>query len=195
MSTETQDPRVQKFELQNFAASRNLIIHDFIEVILSSRQSLKKRRIDELKEKLKPGDTLIITELSRLGRGSLEILNTAQYLMDKNIKIITTKNGQEYSSDNKQGQFFLTIFAAVCELEREAISERTKEALAFKKASGIKLGRPSGSRGKSKYDQYLEQMLFLRKKYKLNSTQICMALKIKKTGGFSKYFSERVLKA
>lgn len=191
VSTETQDPRIQKFELQEFASKRNLIINEFIEVVLSSRKTLMQRRIEHLKEKLKPGDTLIITELSRIGRTSLEILQTMNYLMTNNVTILTTKDGLEYSKDNKQAKVYLTLFSLLCELERDAISSRTKEALAHKKASGIKLGKPKGTIQKSKYDKYLDQIKLLRLEYGMSISKICKALKFSYSPHVISYINTR----
>ena len=194
VSTETQDPRIQKFELQEFASKRNLIINEFIEVSISSTKTLKQRRIEQLKEKLKGGDTLIITELSRIGRTTLEILQSMNYLMSNNVSIITTKDGLEYTEKNGQAKIYMTMLSLMSELERDTISIRTKEALAYKKSLGVKLGKPKGTIQESKYDQYLEQIKFLRQNYGLSIAQICRALNFKYSPYIISYINKRVPK-
>eukprot|EP01035_Chromulina_nebulosa_P028650 gene28650-37864_t len=137
-STDKQDLNHQKLELLEFARKKSINIDEFMEITISSRKTTKQRRVDELVEKLKPDDTLIVTELSRLGRSAAENLDISQH--DMNSKIITT------------------LFSLFGELERDLISLRTKEALASKKRAGQVLGKPKGTIQKSKFDKDVEKI-------------------------------------
>ncbi len=137
VSTNNQDTQNQKLEIYEYARKHNLQIDQFIEVEASTRKSPKNRRIEELLAKVNNNDTLIITELSRLGRSTSEVIDLVNSLI--NIEVVT-------------------MFSLFSELERDLISSRTKEALASKKAQGMKLGKPKGTMQKSKFDKDIERI-------------------------------------
>ena len=87
-STDKQDLNNQKLEILEFARKKNLIIHDFIQLSISSRKTTKDRRIDEMMDSLKDADTLIVTELSRLGRSTAEVIGLINALIHKKVRII-----------------------------------------------------------------------------------------------------------
>jgi DNA invertase Pin-like site-specific DNA recombinase len=124
-----------------------------VELEMSSRRSPKDRRLNEL-DNLEPGDRLIVSELSRLGRSTGEVIQLVKDLTERKIEFIAIKQGLRIDARNGHDmttKVMITIFSLLAELERDLISERTKMALARAKASGKKLGRPKG-RGKSKLD-------------------------------------------
>ncbi len=128
-------------------------VDDFVEVTVSSRKSTKERKIDQLLEELDTGDTLILSELSRMGRSVGEIITTVDTLVKKRIRFIAVKEGIRLNgSQDMQTKVMVTMFSLFAEIERDLISMRTKEGLAAAKASGKKLGRPRGVLGKSKLD-------------------------------------------
>src|SRR5712671_4160160 len=85
-STDKQDLNHQKLELLEFARKRSIKINEFIEVTISSRKTSKQRRIDELLQMLNQTDTLIVTELSRLGRSTAEVIALVNALIQRNIR-------------------------------------------------------------------------------------------------------------
>ena len=105
-----------------------------------------------LLEELKSGDILLVSELSRLGRSMLECMEILSMAMRQNIQVYTVKGNWELN-DTIQSKIVAMAFAMAAEIERDLISQRTKEALAAKKRAGEKLGRPKGS-GKSKLDKF-----------------------------------------
>lgn len=125
---------------------------------MSSRKNNKERRTDELFAKLVAGDTLIVAELSRLGRNMIETINIISGLSEKNVKLIFVRQ-PELSTTGPHTKLLLAIYSYFAEAEREFISLRTKQGLAAAKASGKLLGRPKGSRNKVRVlDPYKEQI-------------------------------------
>ncbi len=149
VSTDKQNLENQKHKILSYAQSHKLIIDEFVELEISSKGDLKKRKIDELFLKLKKDDTLICTELSRLGRNMLEILNLIERFNDAGIKLIFV-NQPELSTNQSSAlsSLLLAIYGYFAQTEREIISERTKQGLAAARKSGVKLGRPKGAKAK-----------------------------------------------
>jgi DNA invertase Pin-like site-specific DNA recombinase len=130
-----------------YAQAKHILIDEFIAVEISSRKNQKERRIEELKTKLQRGDTLIVAELSRLGRNMLETLNIINELSENGISIVFVRQ-PELSTLGPHTKLLLAIYSYFAESEREYISMRTKQGLAAAKASGKQLGRPKGVRNK-----------------------------------------------
>jgi len=154
VSLNEQDYRHQKFEILNHCDSKGWKVDRWLELEMSSRRSAKDRRIDELLSVIGPGDRLIVSELSRLGRSTSEVIQLVNTLATRKIEFVAIKQGLEVNAQNGRdmnSKVMVTIFSLLAELERDLISERTKIALARAKASGKKLGRPKGP-GKSKLD-------------------------------------------
>jgi DNA invertase Pin-like site-specific DNA recombinase len=152
-STNKQDVNNQKLELLEYARKNDLKISDFIEVTISSSNTAKQRRIDELMDKVNAFDTIIATELSRLGRSTSEVISLINQLLMNNIRVILTKQRLDINKHDMASKIIVTLFSLFSELERDLISLRTKEALSVKKAKGIKLGKPKGVIQKSMYDK------------------------------------------
>jgi DNA invertase Pin-like site-specific DNA recombinase len=153
-STDKQDLGHQKLELLEFARNRSLKIDAFIEITISSRKTSKQRRIDELMQTLDDADTLVVTELSRLGRSTAEIIALVNALIKRNIRVIIIKQNLDISKHDMNSKIIITLFSLFAELERDMISLRTKDALASKKMQGITLGKPKGTIQKSKFDNW-----------------------------------------
>jgi DNA invertase Pin-like site-specific DNA recombinase len=154
VSTDDQDCRNQKFEILNYCDRSGMKVDKWLEVEMSSRRSTKDRRIDKLLANLKPNDRLLVSELSRLGRSTGEVIQLIKALTDQKIEFVAVKQGFQINSQNNKdmtSKVMVTIFTLLAELERDLISERTKMGLARAKAAGKKLGRPKGP-GKSKLD-------------------------------------------
>jgi len=158
VSLDKQDLQKQKHLLLQYAQAHQLLINEFIDVETSSRQNTKVRKIDELLSKLESGDTLIVAELSRLGRNMLETLNIINALTEKGVKLIFVRQ-PELSTTGPHAKLLLVIYSYFAEAEREYISLRTKQGLAAARARGQKLGRPKGSRNKKRVlDPYRDQI-------------------------------------
>ena len=156
VSTDKQDTENQRYEILKYANEKKLGNVEFIEETVSGRKSWKDRKIGDLIPKLQKGDILIVTELSRLGRSMLEIMELLSILLRAGVELHVVKNNQVLK-DDLQSKVFAMAFSIAAEIERELISQRTKEALARLKKQGKKLGRPKGS-GKSSLDQHYEQI-------------------------------------
>ena len=136
-----------------------------MEVTVSSRKSAKERKIDILLEQLREGDTLIVSELSRMGRSVGEIITIVDTLIKKQVRFMAVKEGirlnGSQSYEDIQTKVMITLFGLFSEIERKLISMRTREALAAAKAAGKKLGRPKGVLGKSRLDSRKEEIMQL----------------------------------
>lgn len=158
ISTDKQDNEKQKHLILEYAHDNNLKLDEFVEVEMSSRRSEKERKINELKERLKADDTLIVAELSRLGRNMLDVMNLVQYFSQKDIKIIFIRQPELSTFNTAHSKLLLAIYSYFAESEREFVSMRTKQGLAAARACGKTLGRPKGLRPISKYDGYRDEM-------------------------------------
>lgn len=159
--------------------------------MISSRKSSKQRRINELVTRLDPSDTLIVTELSRLGRSTAEVISLVNALVENGVRVVIVKQNLDIHQQDMNSKIIITLFSLFGELERDLVSLRTKEALAAKKAQGQKLGKPNGTIQKSKFDQhsdkikdFLEMGLSVRKIAKLlgYSNHIALNTYINKRG-------------
>lgn len=153
-STDKQDLNNQRLEILEYARRNDLRIDDFIEISISSRKNRRERRIEELLEKLTPSDTLIVTELSRLGRSTGEVITLIDELVANDITILILKQNLKLNKDQDdiQSITMITMLSLFAQMERTMISRRTKEALAAKKAQGVVLGKPKGVTQSSKFD-------------------------------------------
>ncbi len=152
-STDKQDLNNQKLEILEYARKNHLEIDDFIQITISSRKTSKDRRIDEMVSTLNDADTLIVTELSRLGRSTAEIIGLINALIKKQVRVIAIKQSLDLKQHDMNSKIITALFSLFAELERDLISLRTKEALASKKSQGIQLGKPKGTIQKSKFDK------------------------------------------
>ncbi len=157
-STNKQEISNQKLEILEFAHRNNFKIDGFIESTISSRKSPKQRRIDELIGKLSSGDTLIVTELSRLGRSTAEVISLVNSLVEGKVRLRILKQNLDIKEHDMNSKIIITLFSLFGELERDLVSLRTKEALAAKKSQGIKLGKPKGTIQKSKFDKDVDRI-------------------------------------
>jgi DNA invertase Pin-like site-specific DNA recombinase len=153
VSKDSQDVQNQKLAILEFARKQKMTVDEFMEVSASSRKSPTERKLDVLLGSLSSGDTLIVSELSRMGRSVGEIITTVDALVKKRIRLLAVKEGIRLEGKQDiQSKVMVTMFGLFAEIERELISLRTKDALVTAKALGKKLGRPKGKLGKSKLD-------------------------------------------
>lgn len=145
VSTERQSVENQRFEITNFSYAKNIQIDKWIEETISSVERLDQRKFGKLLNKMKKGDQLVVTELSRMGRNLMQIMKILHDCMEKEIMVYTIKENYELGN-NINSKVLAFAFGLSAEIERNLISQRTKEALARKKAEGVILGRPKGSK-------------------------------------------------
>lgn len=186
-STADQSADGQKSLIARYVVERKMIVDEWIEVEVSSRKSAEKRKITELMDKVSAQDTVIVSELSRLGRSIKEVLQIIEELIQvKRCKLILIKQNLHLDPSNQHdmtNKVLLTIFSMVAELERDFISERTKEGLRARKEMGIKLGKPKGVIQKSIYDQDKEKV------FQLHKLGVPLNTIIKTHLGYGKYLS------
>lgn len=144
VSTGKQNLANQQDEIRRFAESRNFTVNSWVTEVVSGKKNERERKLGTLLKRMKPGDTLIVTEISRLSRTLTDIMAIMGKCLSREINLYTTKEG--YSFDNSINSKVLCFaFGLVAEIERNLISMRTKEALALRKAEGVTLGRRKGS--------------------------------------------------
>src|SRR5215470_15840363 len=130
-------------EILKYADERELHVDRWIVETISATKKLSDRKLGALIERMREDDILIVTELSRLGRSLLEVMSILHTLMEKDVKVFTTKERYELGS-NISSKVLAFAFSLSAEIERSMISARTKEALARKRSEGKRLGRPKG---------------------------------------------------
>ena len=145
VSTDKQTTKNQRFEILNYSKERNILIDEWIEETISATKKLDDRKFGKLLRDMKKGDQLVVTELSRLGRNLMQIMKILHDCMEKDIQVFTIKERYELGN-NINSKVLAFAFGLSAEIERNLISQRTKEALARKKAEGVVLGRPKGSK-------------------------------------------------
>ena len=152
----------QKLEILDFTQKRRFTVDAFIESRISSRKSPIERRIEEMLGTLQSGDRLLVSELSRLGRSLSQVLQIVATLIERKIRFIAIKEAIEVEGkQDLRTKVMIAMFGLFAEVERDLISERTKEGLAAAKAKGKQLGRPKGALGKSKLDGKEEDIRML----------------------------------
>ena len=149
VSTDKQTVENQRFEINRFAKQRDFQIDVWVEETVSGTRSAKDRKLCVLLKRIKKGDTLIVSEISRLGRRLMEVMSILNACMLKNVILLTVKEKYELGN-NIQSQILAFAFSLSAQIERDLISQRTREGLARRIASGQKLGRPMGGHN-SKY--------------------------------------------
>jgi DNA invertase Pin-like site-specific DNA recombinase len=193
ISTDKQDLSHQKLEILEFARNKNLSISNFIEITISSRRTSKQRRIDDLAGMLNESDTLIVTELSRLGRSTAEVISLVNALIDRNIRLMIINQNLDIHQRDMNSKIIITLFSLFAELERDLISLRTKEALSAKKAQGMTLGKPKGTLQKSKFDKNAEKIKELLS-YGLSARKIAKVLGYCSHIALNTYINKRKLR-
>ena len=159
VSTEIQSYEGQRFEIENWSAQNGIIIDKWVQEKVSGNQRLQKRTLGKLLKQMRKGDILVCTEISRLGRNMMMVMSILNTCSQKGIQIRSIKDNFELS-DSLNSKIIAFAFSLAAEIERNLISQRTREALAAKKYAGIKLGRPSGpSKQRKCFEDHYEMIL------------------------------------
>lgn len=143
VSTDTQTVENQRFEINNFCARNNIKIDTWIEETISGLKNYKTRQLGRLLKRTHKGDIIVCSELSRLGRNLFMIMEILNICMSRDCRLWTIKDGYRLG-DDINAKVLAFAFGLSAEIERNLISQRTKEALARKRAEGVKIGRPLG---------------------------------------------------
>lgn len=143
VSTDKQTVENQRFEINNFCERNNIVIDGWIEETISGTKAYNKRELGNLLKKITKGDLIVCAELSRLGRNLFMIMEILNICMTKECRVWTIKDNYRLG-DDIQSKVLAFAFGLSAEIERNLISQRTKEALHRLQADGVKLGRPEG---------------------------------------------------
>ena len=141
VSSDKQTVENQRFEIKNFCKRQNMKVDGWIEETISGTKNYSKRRLGVLLKKVTKGDMIICSELSRLGRSLFMIMDILNICMNKECQVWTIKDNYRLG-DDISSKVLAFAFGLSAEIERNLISQRTREALARKKAEGVVLGRP-----------------------------------------------------
>lgn len=144
VSTAEQSYSSQEFEIRNWAAKKGLAIDQWISESVSGTLEPGRRKLGKTIKRMRPNDLLVCTEISRLGRNMLMIMSILNDCAGRSIRIHTIKDNFDLDN-NLNSKIIAFAFALAAEIERNLISQRTREALSDLKAAGVKLGRPKGS--------------------------------------------------
>lgn len=160
VSTDRQTTKNQKHEIEKFCKKEKIHIDQWIMETISGTKDLNKRELGKLLKSLEKNDILIASELSRLGRNLLQVMSILHYCMNKDIQVWTIKDRYRLGADI-QSKVLAFAFGLSAEIERNLISQRTKEALDRIKSEGKHVGRPMGKRNQSlmldKYSEKIEE--------------------------------------
>ena len=159
VSTLDQDLEKNKADILKLANDKKLSHVEFVEEKVSGTKDWRKRKLGGALKELTAGDTIIVSELSRLGRSTLQILEIMKLCKERDIAVHAVK-GHWSLNGSMESKIVLNVLAMVSEIERDLISERTKEGLRARVAAGVKLGRPKGP-GKSKLDKHRAEIISL----------------------------------
>jgi len=163
VSTDKQDAKNQKLGVLDYCNANGLGPIKFIEDTVSGKQPWQERELGNILAKAKPGDVLVAAEISRLGRSTLQVLEILAMAAEKQVSVHIAKN-RMIMDGSMQATITATILGLAAQIEREFISERTKEALLKCRAEGKTLGRPKGPAQFLKLDAYQDEILeYIRK--------------------------------
>lgn len=164
VSTDKQDLDNQRHGVIEYAQKNKLEPLTFIDDTASGKKSWKDRDLGKLFEQAKKGDVLLVSEISRLARSTLQVLEILQEAAKKEIAVHVAKSNMVMDG-SLNSKITAVVLGLAAEIEREFISARTTEALAKRKAAGLPLGRPKGAvSAEKKLDKRKDEIVELLKK-------------------------------
>lgn len=177
VSTDKQDYESQKFGVVEYAKrSRLNIDKEITDNGVSGTVAAKDRKLNIILKQMQAGDTIIVSELSRLGRSTADVINTCNLIAQKKVNCYMVKQGMSIDQ-TPMGKLMIAIFAAFAEMERDLISQRTKEALARKRANGIHIGRPKG--GRNRFHKLDGNEIFIQSALESGKTKVFISKRLK----------------
>ncbi len=144
VSTDKQTVENQRFEILKYSSSKKIHVDNWIEETVSGAKRSEDRKLGRVLKELKKDDILIVSELSRLGRNLMEVMSILHACMEKECKVFAIKEGYELGN-NISSKVLAFAFSLSAEIERNLISQRTKEAMSRMKSEGLSVGRPKGA--------------------------------------------------
>jgi len=172
VSTVLQDSENQRFEILKFADEKKLVVDEWISETVSGMKSYKERKLGKLIDQLQKSDILLISEISRLGRNLMEILVILNLCLEKEVELFSCKERLELGKNNLNSQIIAFCFSLSASIERQLISQRTREALARKKQEGVILGRKKGCLSRSKLDPFIDRIRELVSSYGVSKSSV-----------------------
>ena len=170
VSSDKQTVENQRFEINKFCKCEHINIDGWIEETISGTKAYTKRQLGKLLNRVVKDDIIICSELSRLGRNLFMIMEILNICMTKECRVWTIKDNYRLG-DDIQSKVLAFAFGLSAEIERNLISQRTKEALARKKAEGITLGRPKGRKTSPEKRKLYNKRILIKELIKANISQ------------------------
>jgi DNA invertase Pin-like site-specific DNA recombinase len=157
VSTDAQDVANQKHGVVRYCIDKKLLEPMFVEDTVSGKTDWRDRQLGKMIRGAGEGDVIVVSEVSRLARSTLQVLEIGRECIEKSVQLHVAKNGIVFDN-SMQSRIVAVVLALVAEIERDFISSRTKEALAKRKAEGMKLGRPVGGAKNLKLDKHADKI-------------------------------------
>jgi len=180
VSTDKQTVENQRFEINNFCQRNDLKVNSWIEETISGTKAYDKRLLGQLLKDIKKDDLIICAELSRLGRNLFMIMEILNICMRKECKVWTIKDNYRLG-DDIQSKVLAFAFGLSAEIERNLISQRTKEALARKRLDGVILGRPKGAKSSKVKLTGKEKVILELREQGVSKCEIARIFKVHRT--------------
>lgn len=177
VSSDKQTVENQRFEIGRFCAAQEMEIDGWIEETISGTRDYDKRKLGELLRNVRAGDLIICSELSRLGRSLYMVMEILSLCMERDCRVWTVKDNFRLG-DDIQSKVLAFAFGLSAEIERNLISQRTKEALDRKRAEGVHLGRPKGALSKRVKLTGKEEVIRVLREEGANWSQIARLLHV-----------------
>ena len=177
VSSDKQTVENQRFEIGRFCAAQEIKIDGWIEETISGTRNYDKRKLGELLRNVRAGDLIICSELSRLGRSLYMVMEILSLCMERDCRVWTVKDNFRLG-DDIQSKVLAFAFGLSAEIERNLISQRTKEALDRKRAEGVHLGRPKGALSKRVKLTGKEEVIRVLREEGANWSQIARLLHV-----------------